>query len=68
MLYSILLWLFKFVSFRYRVEISGGLGPSAGQVWRVGLMGYNCTLDNVDLVLKIMKEALAEEEKLNSKL
>ncbi|KAK3878111.1 hypothetical protein Pcinc_017223 [Petrolisthes cinctipes] len=58
----------KYFMEKYRVEISGGLGPSAGQVWRVGLMGYNCTLDNVDLVLKIMKEALAEEEKLNSKL
>jgi alanine-glyoxylate transaminase/serine-glyoxylate transaminase/serine-pyruvate transaminase len=23
---------------RYNVEISGGLGPTAGQVWRVGLM------------------------------
>ena len=23
---------------RYNVEISGGLGPIAGQVWRVGLM------------------------------
>ncbi|CAL4061092.1 unnamed protein product, partial [Meganyctiphanes norvegica] len=50
----------KYFMSKYLVEISGGLGPSAGQVWRVGLMGYNCTTDNVDLVLKIMKEALAD--------
>lgn len=48
----------KYFMTKYQVEISGGLGPSAGQVWRVGLMGHNCTTDNVDLVLKIMKEAL----------
>lgn len=29
-------------------------------MWRVGLMGYNCTPENVDLVLRIMKEALAD--------
>ncbi|XP_063848148.1 alanine--glyoxylate aminotransferase-like isoform X3 [Scylla paramamosain] len=48
----------KYFMTKYQVEISGGLGPSAGQVWRVGLMGYNCTVDNVDRVLTIMKEAL----------
>ncbi|XP_076057048.1 alanine-glyoxylate aminotransferase isoform X2 [Oratosquilla oratoria] len=53
---------------KYRVEISGGLGPSAGKVWRVGLMGHNCTEDNVDLVLKIFKEALAEAGVTMSKL
>ena len=26
---------------KYTVEIAGGLGPSAGKVWRIGLMGYN---------------------------
>ncbi|MPC24643.1 Serine--pyruvate aminotransferase, mitochondrial [Portunus trituberculatus] len=50
--------LLRLFVLEYQVEISGGLGPSAGQVWRVGLMGYNCTLDNVDRVLTIMKEAL----------
>lgn len=51
---------FLLYSYSYLVEISGGLGPSAGKVWRVGLMGYNCTPENVDLVLRIMKEALAD--------
>ncbi|XP_037797258.1 LOW QUALITY PROTEIN: serine--pyruvate aminotransferase-like [Penaeus monodon] len=50
----------KYFMSNYLVEISGGLGPSAGKVWRVGLMGYNCTPENVDLVLRIMKEALAD--------
>ncbi|PSC74696.1 alanine-glyoxylate transaminase [Micractinium conductrix] len=43
----------------YSVEISGGLGPSAGQVWRVGLMGYNAKPANVELVLAAFRSGLA---------
>ncbi|KAL4221089.1 hypothetical protein ACF0H5_019351 [Mactra antiquata] len=42
----------------YRVEISGGLGAQAGKIWRIGLMGYNCTDSNVTLVLRALSEAL----------
>jgi alanine-glyoxylate transaminase / serine-glyoxylate transaminase / serine-pyruvate transaminase len=28
----------------YNVEISGGLGPSIGKVWRVGIMVTSCSL------------------------
>ena len=44
--------------FRYKVEISGGLGPTAGKVFRIGLMGQNATPEKVDLVLKVLKEGL----------
>ena len=40
------------------MEISGGLGPSAGRVWRVGLMGYNATPANVQSVLRALKEGI----------
>lgn len=43
---------------RHKVEISGGLGPSAGKVWRIGLMGGNATLESVALVLRVLREAL----------
>ncbi|XP_068248400.1 alanine--glyoxylate aminotransferase isoform X1 [Palaemon carinicauda] len=58
----------KYFMSKYLVEISGGLGPSAGKVWRVGLMGYNCTPENVDLVLRIMKEALGNVKGHSSQL
>ena len=32
----------------YRIEIGGGLGPLAGRIWRVGLMGETCRPENVD--------------------
>ena len=48
----------QFVCFRHRVEISGGLGPTANKVFRIGLMGQNATPEKVDLVLKVLKEGL----------
>lgn len=39
------------------MEIAGGLGPTAGKVLRVGVMGYNATPEKVDLVLKVLREA-----------
>ena len=44
--------------FRYKLEIAGGLGPTAGKVWRIGLMGQNAHPEKVDMVLKVLKEAL----------
>ncbi|CAH1772479.1 unnamed protein product, partial [Owenia fusiformis] len=37
-----------FVMDKYKVEISGGLGPSAGKVWRIGVMGYNAEPANIN--------------------
>jgi len=45
----------------YRVEISGGLGHTAGKIWRVGLMGYNARPDVVDMFLRVFKEALQKQ-------
>ena len=40
------------------MEIAGGLGPTAGKVWRIGLMGENAKPEKVDFALKILKEAI----------
>ena len=42
----------------YNIEIAGGLGQLAGQVWRVGLMGFNSRPENVLLLLAAMKDVL----------
>ncbi|KAJ8984921.1 hypothetical protein NQ317_012167 [Molorchus minor] len=42
----------------YSLEINGGLGPTEGKVLRIGLMGYNATRQKVDLVLRVLQEAL----------
>jgi alanine-glyoxylate transaminase/serine-glyoxylate transaminase/serine-pyruvate transaminase len=40
------------------MEIAGGLGPLAGKVFRIGLMGYGSTEENVLLVLEALEAAL----------
>ena len=47
---------------RYRIEISGGLGQLAGKIWRIGVMGYNATPENVKLLLRAMKDALNQSK------
>jgi alanine-glyoxylate transaminase/serine-glyoxylate transaminase/serine-pyruvate transaminase len=42
----------------YNIEIAGGFGPLAGQIWRVGLMGFNSRPENVMLLLTALKETL----------
>ena len=41
------------------IEIGAGLGPLAGRIWRVGLMGSGSTLENVRAVLAALPAAMA---------
>ena len=43
------------------MEIAGGFGPLAGKVFRIGLMGYGSTAENVLLILEALEEALRHE-------
>ena len=42
----------------YKIEIGAGLGPMAGKVWRIGLMGETCRPENVDRLLESLKAVL----------
>jgi alanine-glyoxylate transaminase / serine-glyoxylate transaminase / serine-pyruvate transaminase len=44
----------------HNIEIGGGLGELAGQVWRVGLMGFNSRKESVDRLLAALKQVLAK--------
>ena len=44
----------------YNLEIGAGLGPLAGQVWRIGLMGHSCRRDNVMLCLSALGKIISE--------
>ena len=41
------------------IEIAGGFGPLAGKVFRIGLMGYGSTAENVLFILEALGAALA---------
>ena len=40
------------------IEISGGFGPLAGKIFRIGLMGHSSTEENVRLILERLGQAL----------
>jgi alanine-glyoxylate transaminase/serine-glyoxylate transaminase/serine-pyruvate transaminase len=40
------------------IEIGAGLGPLAGKIWRVGLMGHTARPENVDRVLNALRSEL----------
>jgi alanine-glyoxylate transaminase/serine-glyoxylate transaminase/serine-pyruvate transaminase len=43
----------------YGIEIGGGLGPLAGRIWRIGLMGENARITNVEALLCALRRELA---------
>jgi alanine-glyoxylate transaminase/serine-glyoxylate transaminase/serine-pyruvate transaminase len=43
----------------YQLEIGAGLGVMAGNVWRIGLMGYACRKENVFKCLAALDDVLA---------
>jgi alanine-glyoxylate transaminase/serine-glyoxylate transaminase/serine-pyruvate transaminase len=44
----------------FSIEIGAGLGPLAGKIWRIGLMGYSCRPDNVMLCLSALGSVLSD--------
>ncbi len=42
----------------HRIEIGGGLGPLAGKIWRIGLMGHTASEENVHRFLQALKTVL----------
>ncbi|HUF46576.1 MAG TPA: alanine--glyoxylate aminotransferase family protein [Vicinamibacterales bacterium] len=43
---------------RHDIEIGAGLGPLAGRIWRVGLMGSGSTVANVARVARALQQVL----------
>lgn len=43
---------------RYKIEIGAGLGPLAGKIWRIGLMGHTARPENVARVLDALEHIL----------
>ena len=49
------------------IEIGSGLGPLAGKVWRIGLMGYTCRHENVERLLNALERILTDLPKVSSR-
>ncbi len=46
----------------FNLEIGAGLGALAGRVWRIGLMGYSSSAENVLFFLSAISRALAIQD------
>ena len=44
----------------YNLEIGAGLGDLAGRIWRFGIMGYSCKMENVMLCLCALETVFAD--------
>jgi alanine-glyoxylate transaminase/serine-glyoxylate transaminase/serine-pyruvate transaminase len=42
----------------YGIEVGGGLGNLAGKVWRIGLMGENARLTNIEALLSALRREI----------
>ena len=49
----------KYLLETFKLDIGGGFGILKGKVWRVGLMGYSSSADNVLFFIPAMSRALA---------
>jgi alanine-glyoxylate transaminase/serine-glyoxylate transaminase/serine-pyruvate transaminase len=43
----------------HNIEVGAGLGPMAGQIWRIGLMGNNAAHSSVDQLVESLKKTLS---------
>jgi len=43
---------------RFGIEIAGSFGPLRGRIWRIGTMGYSCSMRNVLLTLGALEAVL----------
>jgi alanine-glyoxylate transaminase/serine-glyoxylate transaminase/serine-pyruvate transaminase len=43
---------------KHNIEVGGGLGPLAGKIWRIGLMGYNANRTNVEILAACLQDLL----------
>ena len=46
---------------RFGIEIGAGLGPLTGKIWRVGLMGFGSSLDNVQTLTAALGALLSPQ-------
>ncbi len=45
----------------FNIEIDGGLGALKGKIWRIGLMGYSSSKNNVLMFLGALESVLTSE-------
>lgn len=47
---------------KHNLEIGAGLGPMAGKIWRIGLMGSSCTEKHVEICVSALAEGIEKNK------
>jgi alanine-glyoxylate transaminase/serine-glyoxylate transaminase/serine-pyruvate transaminase len=42
----------------FNIEIGAGLGPLKGKIWRVGLMGHGASVENVEILVRALRQLI----------
>jgi alanine-glyoxylate transaminase/serine-glyoxylate transaminase/serine-pyruvate transaminase len=58
----------KHLSDFYNITIAGGLGPTAGKIWRIGFLGVNANHKSVGVLCRALSEAISEQRERSAKL
>jgi alanine-glyoxylate transaminase / serine-glyoxylate transaminase / serine-pyruvate transaminase len=48
----------KHIRKEHKIEVGAGLGPMAGKIWRIGLMGNNACHSSVDQLVEALKASI----------
>jgi len=43
---------------KHKIEIGAGLGPLAGKIWRIGVMGHTAREENVRRLMSALRNVL----------
>ena len=46
----------------FGIEISGGLGPYAGKMWRIGVMGHSARKESIIALLSALESILGRHD------
>ncbi|MFW9856448.1 MAG: pyridoxal-phosphate-dependent aminotransferase family protein [Candidatus Thorarchaeota archaeon] len=51
----------NYLRFNQKIEIGGGLGPLAGKIWRIGLMGHAARVENVVRLSEVLGQVVKND-------
>ncbi len=58
----------QYLSDYYDISISGGLGPTVGKIWRIGILGVNANRKSSAILCRALNEAINDQKYKSSKL
>ncbi len=52
----------QYLSDRYDISIAGGMGPTVGKIWRIGILGVNANPRSAAILCQALNEAINDQK------